>query len=292
MPPRKPTSLFDQQAKFKTALQKNACLLPTRSTRYISDKHNAPVNSVAHKMKRKLTLEQPPANDARNSKIASELVTIVTHLKQIEQPIKTVDLGRQIHRPIDPHLKAILRAFPRLHYDEKEDTFEFVTLYGIKDKDALIRHLRMLSEKSMEGLSFKELSEGWKGAEDVVSQLENEKLVLVHRKRARGSKTKTCIEKIWWNDQAVEMPEIDEELRMLWTFIKLPEPSTLSRALTDAGLKAAGVDPMTVKVSNTGIEGIRTRKRARKNGKSVRSMLLTNSHIGHLMKDYATSGFR
>jgi hypothetical protein len=51
----------------------------------------------------------------------------------------------------------------------------------------------------------------------------------------------------------------------LWNSIKLPEPSNLPRALTDAGLKAAGIDPTTtVKINSSAIGGLSGRKKAKK----------------------------
>lgn len=78
-----------------------------------------------------------------------------------------------------------------------------------------------------------------------------------------------------------------EDLHKLFRSIKVPIPaSTLPKLLTEAGLKPAGVDPATVKVTST-VGGRRERKKpVKRKGTFQYKKMITNTHIGDILVDY------
>lgn len=150
-------------------------------------------------------------------------------------------------------------------------TFEHKPIIAVRSKTDLIAYLQRKGDA--QGVSVKELKDGWPDCEDALTELELEHRILVTR-----TKKDNHARMVWANDASL-YHDVDYEFIKMWNDIKLPDTDELVKKLMDAGQKTASEDPSKRVKLNSGDKKKR-KKPIRKSGKT------TNTHMAHLLQDY------
>jgi transcription initiation factor TFIIE subunit beta len=142
----------------------------------------------------------------------------------------------------------------------------------VRNKKQLIAYLQTRTDA--QGISVKDLKDGWPDCTDVINELERENKILVTR-----TKKDEIPKMVWGNDPSL-VHKVDYEFARMWHQTELPTVDDLVRKLQDAGQKPASEDPSKrIKAAPKAKE---KKKRApRKGGKT------TNTHMAHLLKDFS-----
>ncbi|KAL8949483.1 MAG: hypothetical protein Q9222_004406 [Ikaeria aurantiellina] len=171
-------------------------------------------------------------------------------------------------------IEKILIRHDKVNYEPKREgsaaLFSFRPAHNIRSPESLLRYLQ--AQQTAQGLSVKELRDGWPEAEDAITQLEIEdKLLVTRNKKDNHART------VWLNDPSLTF-EVDEEFQNIWHKIKLPEPGALADELEREGLTPANKNRLMkkpVKVQE------KTKRKARAGGKT------TNVHMAGVLRDYS-----
>lgn len=170
-------------------------------------------------------------------------------------------------------IEHVLIYHQKVNYEPKtEDTpalFSFRPAYNVRSRESLLQYLQ--SQRTAEGLSVRELKDGWINCEDEIDKLEAEGKLLVTRNKDKHAKM------VWPNDPSLSF-EIDEEFQNIWHKIKLPDPEALAQELEKEGLTPANknrVIKKPVKIQE------KPKRKARAGGKT------TNVHMAGVLKDFS-----
>ncbi|KAI4146499.1 MAG: hypothetical protein L6R39_003445 [Caloplaca ligustica] len=171
-------------------------------------------------------------------------------------------------------IETILRGHDKVNYQPASEgspaLFSFRPAHNIRSAESLLRHLQ--AQSTAQGLSVKELRDGWPEAEDAITQLEEEGKLLVTRNRKDNH-----ARMIWPNDPSLKF-DVDDEFQSIWHRIKLPEPGVLADELEREGLTPANKN-RTVKKPVKVQE--KAKRKPRSGGKT------TNVHMAGILKDYS-----
>ena len=198
---------------------------------------------------------------------------ILEYLSQVNADEKTQKLIAGIlrqHERVrwipDPELKTVEWA---------SGTFMHRPIINVRTKKDLIAYLQ--NKADAQGVSVKDLKDGWADCEDAIDELEDEHMILVTR-----TKKDNHARMVWSNDPSL-FHTVDFEFQDMWRKTELPSVDELVRKLQDAGQKPASEDPSKrIKAAPKAKE--KKRKAPRKGGKT------TNTHMAHLLKDF--SGYK
>ena len=171
-------------------------------------------------------------------------------------------------------LNTILRGHDKVEYEAKSDggegTFRFRPLHNIQSEGTLLAYLQ--SRRTAQGLSVRELRDGWPEAEKAIKQLESEGKLLVTR-----NKKDNHPRMIWVNDPSLSHT-IDGEFQNIWKNITLPEPKSLADDLERVGLTPANKSRNLKKPVK---QETKKPKKPRRGGKT------TNTHMAGILRDYS-----
>lgn len=155
-------------------------------------------------------------------------------------------------------------------YDQANDTLAFRPLHNIRSPTDLLAYLQQ--QTTAQGLSVKELKDGWAGAMDAINTLEASEDILVTR-----TKKDNQPRMVWGNDKTLTC-EIDDEFKDIWTKIKVPPAVEIVAELERMGLKPASVDPATIK------KDVSKQRTGRKRAVNRRAKF-SNTHMAGILKD-------
>ncbi|KAI9648940.1 transcription factor TFIIE beta subunit, TFIIEB, Tfa2 [Ciborinia camelliae] len=151
-------------------------------------------------------------------------------------------------------------------------TFKHRPIIGVRNKGALLSYLQ--NKPDAQGVSVKDLKDGWPDCEDAINELEGENKILVTR-----TKKDNHARMVWINDPTLIHP-VEAEFQVMWRRTELPSVDDLVRKLLEAGQKPASEDPSKrIKAAPKPKE--KKRKAPRKGGRT------TNTHMAHLLNDYS-----
>lgn len=150
-------------------------------------------------------------------------------------------------------------------------TFLHRPIINVRTKKDLVAYLQ--AKPDAQGVSVKDLKDGWPDCEDAINDLEFERKILVTR-----TKKDSHARMVWSNDPTL-VHEIDLEFQEMWRKIELPSVDDLVRKLMDAGQKPASEDP-SKRVKPPPKPKEKKKRAPRKGGRT------TNTHMAHLLKDY------
>lgn len=169
----------------------------------------------------------------------------------------------RVHHTPDPNLKV---------QTWDSGSFEHKPIINVRSKEDLIAYLQAKADS--QGVSVKDLKDGWPDCEDAIDELEKQHKILVTR-----TKKDNHARMVWGNDPTLHH-NVDSEFQVMFHQIELPSVDELVRKLQDAGQKPASEDPSKrIKAAPKPKE---KKKRAiRHNGKT------TNTHMAHLLKDFS-----
>ena len=279
--------LNNQLSAFKSSVSSSSSKLANKRTVTEPPTHTAtpPVSSQISRvdLKRRrpeqnVTYSQPQdTGTGRN--IMTQVTYAIEYLKNKNSPQTLSDIisylsvqhrGKEFRRV----LNTILTDHDKVEYERKDDggegTFRFRPVHNIRSKETLLGHLQ--SRQSAQGLSVKELRDGWPGVEAAIDDLELEDKLLVTR-----NKKDNHARMLWLNDPSLSY-EIDPEFQAIWQKIKLPEPKGLADELEKAGLTPANKSRNAKKLVK---QETKKPKKPRRGGKT------TNTHMAGVLRDYS-----
>jgi len=175
----------------------------------------------------------------------------------------------------------ILRKHDRVrhipdHQSKAWDSGTFIhrPIIAVRSKKDLIAYLQ--AKPDAQGVSVKDLKDGWPDCEDAIDELEAGHKILVTR-----TKKDNHARMVWSNDPSLVHP-IDHEFQVMWRREgqELPSVDELVRKLMEAGQKPASEDP-SKRVKPPPKPKEKKKKAPRKGGRT------TNTHMEHLLKDYS-----
>ncbi|KAI9745559.1 MAG: hypothetical protein M1818_001093 [Claussenomyces sp. TS43310] len=177
-------------------------------------------------------------------------------------------------------LAAILRKHGRIQWipDAKlkvqtweSGFFKHKPIIDVRCRTELMAYLQRKSDA--QGVSVRDLKDGWPDCEEALSELERQHFILVTR-----TKKDNHARMVWANDPTL-VHAVDFEFTKMWYDVKLPDPDDLVRSLIEAGQKPASEDPS--KRIKAPVKPKEKKKRPpRKGGRT------TNTHMEHLLRDY------
>ncbi len=177
----------------------------------------------------------------------------------------------------DPTMRAQLQSLyrsrnptNRIAYNPKENTYRYKPIYDIRNAAQLKGFLQ--NQKSAQGLSVKDLKDGWPTVHNVLKIMEANKEVLIKR-NMKDQVAKT----VWVNDASL-MNTMDPEFANEWHKIQIPpNPDDLRNSLLAAGLKPSSA-PRQAEAKKT---DKKRKKAVRRSGKQ------TNAHMANILKDFS-----
>lgn len=257
--------------------------LPTAPTDTAPTVTSQPTPAVKTELKRKRpeqnVVYSQPADTGTGKNIMTQVTYAIEHLKNKGTPQTLSDLLSYLslqHREGEYKrtIGTILMNHEKVQYEHKtdggENTFAFRPAHNIRSADSLQGYLQ--SRPTAQGLSAREIRDGWPGAEAAIEELENQGKVLVTRNRKDNH-----AKMVWSNDPSLAF-HIDDEFQIIWRKIKLPEPKVVADELEKAGLTPANKNGV-VKVKVTTQD--KKTKKPRKGGKT------TNTHMLGVLRDYS-----
>ncbi len=209
----------------------------------------------------------------------SQVVFAVTFLKAKDKP-QTLDdiIGYlSLQRKEENHkssLKKIFQNHDKIEFDRTgaggKGTYRFRPIHNIRSKDELLGFLQR--QTTAQGLSVRDLKDGWPSAEEAIDALEEDGKLLVTR-----NKKDSHAKMVWPNDPSLTLP-VDSDFHSLWHKVRLPEASDLTIELERVGLTPTSkskTGPVKPK------EKEKKRRNPRKGGK------VTNTHMDNILRDYS-----
>jgi transcription initiation factor TFIIE subunit beta len=245
-----------------------------------------PSNTSASGAKRKRPAEgasavvySQPADQGTGEHVYTRLTYTIDHLRDQQKWLSFEEImGFLGVRPGDPQreqLRTLYRsdsAGNRISWNATNDTYRYKPKLDIRNPAQLKGYLQ--NQKSAQGLSIKDLKDGWATVADDIKAMEDKKEVLV--KRAKDGAAKT----VWDNDPSLQH-SMDPEFLNEWHKIAIPaNPDDLRNTLMNVGLHAASA-PRQI---NNGGPKQKKKRAPRRGGKQ------TNTHMAHILKDF--SGMR
>lgn len=245
--------------------------------------NNEPSNASTLKRKRPIITPTPsapkvvysqPADSGQVRDLMSQVHVAITYLKDHEVALTAQELSSKLSIKFTDNLRTVLKDNERIHYDPKSETYAFKPIHNIRSPQALLGYLQ--NQATAQGLSVKELKDGWSGAIETIGKLEADREILVTR-----TKKDNQPRMVWKNDKHLDV-DVEDEFKTIWNRIQIPEPAELPRALQEAGLKPTSVDPASIKKATTS-------NAQRKKPKRQRAGRITNTHMSHIIKDFSGS---
>ena len=276
--------LENQLSAFKSSVSSSSTKIANKRTVTASTSNNTTSQS-SQSSKPDLKRKRPeqnhvysqPADTGTGRNIMTQVTYAIEYLKNKGTPQTLTDLLSYLsmqHRENEYKrtIGTILKTHEKVEYDRKNDggegTFRFRPVHNINSKESLLRYLQ--SQRTAQGLSVKDLRDGWASAEVAVDELEREgKLLVTRNKKDNHAKM------VWANDPSLSF-NIDDEFQTIWQKIRLPEPKALADELEKAGLTPASNRKNMKKMVKPEVK--KTRK-PRRGGKT------TNTHMAGLLTD-------
>ena len=177
------------------------------------------------------------------------------------------------------NIAMILRRHDRVEYKKDSTksgwdtgTYRFRPLHNIRSATELLRYLQ--TQPTAQGLSVRELKDGWSAAEDAIDFLESKNQILVTR-----NKKDNHAKMVWANDPSLSQ-HVEPEFQKLWFKVRLPSKEELPTEMERLGLKPTSADPSGA-MAAAPKEKQKKQKKARKGGRT------TNLHMAGILRDYS-----
>jgi len=212
----------------------------------------------------------------------TQVVYAIEYLKSKERPVGFSDIWNYLSIPQDQQqhklvLRKALIAHPKVEHEpiglEGQPSFRFRPVHNVRSGEELKGYLQR--QPTAQGISVKELKDGWPTALAELEALERQGELLVTR-----NKKDNVPKMVWPNDPSLAT-HVDEDFQTHWQKTKLPaNPSDMRTELEKAGLTPTSQIKESAKVL-----GAREKKR-RINRKAGRT---TNQHMAGILKDYSNT---
>lgn len=226
-----------------------------------------------------------PAATGYGNEAFTQVTYVIEYLKKKDTPLTFADILGFLSDPAATEYKnrqifGTLLRHDRVNYTPDPKTgraypggiFKHQPIINVRNKEDLITYLQKKADA--QGVSVKDLKDGWPNCEDAIDQLETEHKLLVTRTK------KDNHARMVWGDDPTLFHHVDPEFQTMWHQTQLPSIDDLVRSLQAAGQKPASEDPAKrIKAAPT----VATKKKRvnRRSGKT------TNTHMQHLLKDFS-----
>lgn len=205
--------------------------------------------------------------------LTMKLMATTDALKEAGVPMAVDDFERRMGFKLDAQLLKLVQTLERIHYDEAKRTLTYVSLHNIKSGRDVLRVLE--TQRVFQGLSVKQLRDGWKQCLEELALLEKDNLIIVYR-----TKKDQTPRHIWLNPDALPLrAHEDPALTALWNSVQVPPHSKLVQTLLANGLKPTNVQPESLK---SNVQPVKQQRR-----KKARRAKITNTHMRGILKDYS-----
>lgn len=220
-----------------------------------------------------------PADTGSGKEVMTQVVYAIDYLKSKDRPIGFNDIWNYLSIPANQqqHRAVLRRALvehPKVDFDpngiDGHPSFRFRPVHNVRSADELKGYLQR--QPTAQGISVKELKDGWPTAIAEIENLESKGELLVTR-----NKKDNTPKMVWPNDPSLAL-HIDQDFQDYWQKIKLPaNPDDMRAELEKAGLTPTSQVKEVIKLG-----GAREKKKriSRKIGRS------TNTHMTGILKDY------
>lgn len=262
--------LNDQLNSFKARMRnvpvlgKRTANPPPQQTANDRDSINPPEPKQA-----KLNTVVPIAAGQAGKHMNTQFLHAVEFLKKQEKPVTFEDLEGYLSSPVQPLIPLFMR---NPHLKVGQNTVTYVSRLGVYSADDLMRYLQRMP--TFQGVSVKELKDGWSGALPTIAKLEQEQQIIVLRNRKDDSP------RLVWPNRGGRIGGIDPRFVSLWQSARVPSASELPKNLELVGLKPSSVDPTSIKLS---MKPAQEKKRKQRAPRSK----ITNTHMKGLLKDFS-----
>ena len=221
-----------------------------------------------------------PADTGSGKEVMTQVVYAIDYLKSKDRPVNFLDIWNYLSIPANQqqHKSVLRRALiehPKVDYDPKgldgHPSFRFRPVHNVRSGEELRGYLQQ--QPTAQGISVKELKDGWPTAIAEIDELERRGELLVTK-----NKKDNIPKMVWPNDPSLAL-HIDQDFQDYWSKIKLPtNPSDMRMELEKAGLTPTSQVKEVIKMG-----GAREKKKrvSRKIGRS------TNLHMTGILKDYS-----
>lgn len=294
-----PTHLDMMQASFKTDAKSSANKVSTKranssitvpdslnSTPSNPQESNSEVKDSKRKREPGNVVYSQPAATGYGTEAFTQVTYVIEFLKkkderknfqEILQYLGQMNVNERKKRLI----AKILRQHDRVRWTPDPDLkiqtwdsgyFEHRPIIHVRSEKDLLGYLQKMP--NAQGVSVKDLKDGWPDCDTAIDKLEKEYRILVTR-----TKKDNHARMVWSNDPTL-VHQIDPEFQVMWHKVELPSVDELVRKLLDASQKPASEDPSKrIKAAPKVKE---KKKRAPRSGGKT-----TNTHMAHLLKDFS-----
>lgn len=211
----------------------------------------------------------------------TQVVFAIEYLKNKAAPLKYSDIQSYLSLQQQGHdsgyvyaLKRILQGHEKVEYDPSgangEGTYRFRPPHNIRSAEQLLQKLQ--SQTTAQGMSVRELREGWPNVVETINKLEKEGKLLVTR-----NKKDDVPKMVWANDPSL-IQHFDDEFRQIWEKIKIPDAQTVREELEKAGITPTSKNKIVNQKPKIEQKKV---KKARRSGKT------TNTHMAGILRDYS-----
>jgi transcription initiation factor TFIIE subunit beta len=218
-----------------------------------------------------------------HSELLTQVIYAIDYIKtKTGSLVPFDDITNYLSLPVDarnnfiPSIKKALAAnervtfIPKAQSDNGKDSFKYRPPHPVTDGDELKMYLAR--QPTSQGISVKELKDGWPDCVSAIDALEKEGHVLVIRNK------KDNTPKMVWFDSPTFHVKVDSDFADFWSKTKLPSTESEIRGeLEKAGLTSTS---QVKEMKNVNIKKDRKRA-ARRGGKT------TNHHMTGILKDYS-----
>ncbi|GMG19877.1 unnamed protein product [Ambrosiozyma monospora] len=207
--------------------------------------------------------------------LSLKLVSATDYIKTCDRPVTLDELSVHMKTQIDSQILNLISGLDRYHYNPQKKTLEYLSLHNIKTGEDLLKVLE--SQPTFQGLSVKQLKDGWNGCLDTIYKLEKQNKIIIHK-----TKKENAPRHIWLNIGQMKVGNVvDEEFYESWGKIKVPKGADeLTKVLLANNLKPTNVDPESIKDKKVAPVQQRRQKKPRR-GK------ITNIHMKGILKNYS-----
>lgn len=277
-------SFASQLSAFKKSLKKQSETLPSQR-RVVKQPEISPMraaikrsaNGASHEDPRskRLKADMDSIANMPSSSLSIRMMQASDFIRACDRPVSIDELEQKMGQHVDSQLLKCLANVDRIKYDPMTKTLEYLSLHNIKTAENLLKVLE--NQPTFQGLSVKQLQDGWNGCLPTIQQLEADNRIIVYKTKKENSPRH-----IWLNVGGLQVEgRMDEEFYNMWAKVRVPQGPDLLKALEDNGMKPTSVDPDSIKSKKNAPIQQRKQKKPRR-GK------ITNVHMKGILKDYSS----
>ncbi|RKF72320.1 Transcription initiation factor IIE subunit beta [Golovinomyces cichoracearum] len=293
------THLKKMQASFRSDAKSSASRVSTKSSKpvQVSSESAQKVASISNtpkavsnesKRKREVTnvVYSQPAATGYGTEAFTQVTYVIEFLKKKNESKSFKEILEYLSQVnVEERKKKLIAKILRQHERVKwtpdpslktqtwdSGYYEHRPIIHVRTELDLLGYLQNIP--TAQGVSVKDLKDGWPDCDSTIDKLEKENRILVTRTKKENHA------RIIWSDDPTLTHKVDPEFQVMWHKVELPSVDELVRKLLDAGQKPASEDPSKrVKAAPKAKE---KKKRAPRSGGKT-----TNTHMAHLLKDFS-----